>query len=56
LITSSENGFINTKKLLGEYVKDGMVVLDVGCGSRLYSVEMAKIEKESSYIGAKRIK
>ena len=31
----------NPKKILGNYVKEGMVVLDVGCGPGLFSMEMA---------------
>jgi len=33
----------NPKKILGEYVKEGMIVLDIGCGSGLFSREMAKM-------------
>lgn len=33
----------NPKKVLGKYVKKDMVVLDIGCGPGLFSVEMAKI-------------
>lgn len=31
------------KKVLSRYVKEGMVVLDIGCGPGLFSVEMAKM-------------
>ncbi|NOQ37937.1 methyltransferase domain-containing protein [archaeon] len=31
----------NPKKLLKEYVKEGMIVLDIGCGPGLYSIGMA---------------
>ncbi len=31
------------KKILGNYVGDGMVVLDLGCGPGFFSVEMAKM-------------
>ncbi len=40
----------NPKKILGEYVKDGMVVLDVGCGPGLFSMEMSKMIGESGKI------
>ena len=33
----------NPQKILGNYVKDGMTVLDLGCGPGFFSVEMAKI-------------
>jgi ubiquinone/menaquinone biosynthesis C-methylase UbiE len=33
----------NPKKIMGGYVKEGMVALDVGCGPGLFSVEMAKM-------------
>lgn len=42
----------NPKKLLGEYVKEGMVVLDIGCGPGLYSVEMAKMVGKSGSVVA----
>ena len=33
----------NPKKLLKNYVKEGMIALDVGCGPGLFSIEMAKM-------------
>ena len=33
--------FQNPKKILSNYVKEGRVVLDVGCGPGLFSIEMA---------------
>ena len=33
----------NPQKILGGLIKEGMVVLDVGCGPGLFSVEMAKM-------------
>ena len=33
----------NPKKILGNYIKKGMTVLDVGCGTGFFSVEMAKM-------------
>ena len=35
--------FHNPRKILGEYVKEGMTVLDVGCGMGYFSIGMAKI-------------
>jgi len=43
-------GIHNPKKILGECVKDGMVVLDVGCGSGLFSVEIAKMVGDSGHV------
>ena len=40
----------NPRKLLKEYVKEGMIVLDIGCGSGLYSVEMAKMVGERGMV------
>ena len=40
----------NPKKLLKDYVKEGMVVLDVGCGPGLFSVEMAMMVGESGKV------
>ena len=31
------------KKIFGKYIKSGMVVLDIGCGPGLYSIEMSKM-------------
>jgi len=33
----------NPKKILGRYIKEGMTVLDVGCGTGFFSVEIAKM-------------
>jgi ubiquinone/menaquinone biosynthesis C-methylase UbiE len=33
----------NPKKMLRNYIEDGMTVLDVGCGTGFFSVEMAKM-------------
>jgi ubiquinone/menaquinone biosynthesis C-methylase UbiE len=33
----------NPKKLLNQYVKEGMTVIDIGCGPGLFSIEMAKL-------------
>ena len=31
------------KKILGNYVRDGMTVLDLGCGPGFFSVELAEM-------------
>ncbi len=31
----------NPKKILSPYIKEGMTVLDVGCGPGFFSIEMA---------------
>lgn len=33
----------NPRKVLGPYIKEGMTVLDLGCGPGFFSVEMAKM-------------
>ena len=33
----------NPHKILKPYIKDGMTILDVGCGPGYFSVEMAKL-------------
>ncbi len=33
----------NPNKILAPYVKEGMIVLDIGCGPGFFSIEMAKI-------------
>lgn len=33
----------NPKKVLSRYVEEGMIVLDIGCGPGLFSVEMANM-------------
>ena len=35
--------FHNPKKILGGYVKEGMTVIDVGCGMGYFSIGMAKL-------------
>jgi ubiquinone/menaquinone biosynthesis C-methylase UbiE len=35
--------FQNPQKILGPYIKEGMTVLDMGCGPGFFSVEMAKM-------------
>ncbi|SNS99167.1 Methyltransferase domain-containing protein [Anaerovirgula multivorans] len=44
---SLDNGFRrffqNPSKILKPYIKDGMTVLDLGCGPGFFSVEMAKM-------------
>lgn len=40
----------NPKTILREHIKEGMVVLDVGCGPGLFSVEIAKIVGKSGKV------
>lgn len=40
----------NPQKLLGPYIKEGMNVLDLGCGPGFFSVEMAKMLKNSGKV------
>lgn len=40
----------NPKKILGNYVKEGMAVLDFGCGPGLFSMEMAKMVGDSGKV------
>lgn len=35
--------FQNPKKVLGDYIKPGMAVLDIGCGEGFFSIGMAKL-------------
>ncbi|MGD0077018.1 MAG: class I SAM-dependent methyltransferase [Sedimentisphaerales bacterium] len=40
----------NPKKILADLVKEGMVVLDIGCGPGVFSVEMAKMVGRSGRV------
>lgn len=40
----------NPKKILGDYVKEGMTVLDLGCGPGFFSIELAKMVGVSGQI------
>nr|NQU93111.1 class I SAM-dependent methyltransferase [Bacteroidota bacterium] len=40
----------NPRKILGPYIKKGMVVLDVGCGPGFFSIEMAKMVGETGRV------
>ena len=40
----------NPQKILGPYVKEGMTVMDVGCGPGLYAIEMALMVGESGRV------
>lgn len=42
----------NPEKIFGNYVKEGMVVLDVGCGPGFFSVEIARMVGESGRVVA----
>ena len=33
----------NPRKILESYVSDGILVLDVGCGPRFFSIELARL-------------
>jgi ubiquinone/menaquinone biosynthesis C-methylase UbiE len=40
----------NPKKILGEFISEGMMVLDVGCGPGFFSIEMAGMVGESGKV------
>jgi len=40
----------NPQRILGNYVKEGMTALDLGCGPVFLSVEMAKMVGESGIV------
>jgi len=40
----------NPRKILGPYVEEGMVVLDLGCGPGSFSIEMAEMVGRSGRI------
>jgi ubiquinone/menaquinone biosynthesis C-methylase UbiE len=40
----------NPQKLLGAYLKEGMTVLDVGCGPGYFSIEMARLVGKSGHV------
>jgi ubiquinone/menaquinone biosynthesis C-methylase UbiE len=40
----------NPQRILGNYVKEGMTALDLGCGPGFFSVEMAKMVGESGMV------
>lgn len=42
----------NPKKIIGEYIKDGDTVMDIGCGSGFFSIEMAKMVGNSGRVYA----
>jgi ubiquinone/menaquinone biosynthesis C-methylase UbiE len=42
--------FQNPQKILRNYIKEGMVVLDLGCGPGFFSIEMAKMVGESGTV------
>lgn len=43
LDTKFRKWFQNPQKILGPYVKEGMRVLDIGCGPGFFSIELAKM-------------
>lgn len=42
--------FQNPRKILGPYIKEGMTVLDMGCGPGFFSVEMAELVGKSGRV------
>jgi len=42
----------NPQKILGPYIKEGMKVLDIGCGPGFFSIEIAKMVGKSGKIFA----
>jgi ubiquinone/menaquinone biosynthesis C-methylase UbiE len=42
--------FQNPRKILGPYIKEGMTVLDLGCGPGFFTVEIARMVGESGRV------
>ncbi|NOX32513.1 MAG: class I SAM-dependent methyltransferase [Deltaproteobacteria bacterium] len=40
----------NPKKIVGEYIKDGDTVIDLGCGPGYFSIDMAKMVGETGRV------
>ena len=40
----------NPKKIVGEYIHDGNIVIDLGCGPGYFSIDMAKMVGESGKV------
>ena len=40
----------NPQKILGPYIREGMTVLDVGCGPGLFSIDMAQMVGETGRV------
>jgi ubiquinone/menaquinone biosynthesis C-methylase UbiE len=40
----------NPRKIVGEYIKDGDTVVDLGCGPGYFSMDMAKMVGESGHV------
>lgn len=40
----------NPQKILNPYIKEGMTVLDLGCGPGFFSIEIAKMLKDSGQV------
>jgi len=40
----------NPQKILGPYIREGMVVLDIGCGPGFFSIDMAKMVGDSGRV------
>lgn len=41
----------NPKKILSPYIKEGMDVLDIGCGSGFFTAEIGELIGNGSFIG-----
>jgi len=42
--------FQNPQKILGPYIKEGMTVLDLGCGPGFFSIDMAQLVGKSGQV------
>ena len=40
----------NPKKILGQYIRGGMTVLDMGCGPGFFTIEMARMVGKSGHV------
>ncbi len=40
----------NPRKILGNYIKEGMTILDIGCGPGFFSIEIAKMVGNSGKV------
>jgi ubiquinone/menaquinone biosynthesis C-methylase UbiE len=40
----------NPEKILGSYIKEGIIVLDLGCGPGFFSIDMAKMVGQSGRV------
>jgi ubiquinone/menaquinone biosynthesis C-methylase UbiE len=42
--------FQNPRKILGPYIKEGMTVLDLGCGPGFFSIDIAQMVGKSGRV------